>query len=191
MLRKIFIQLTIIILITAGIHICIFANDQGKRDDLLLNFDKMKYDDSRQKYYEAVVQSAWKAAWIHDSGDSTGIYINISSGKKSFLVPVAPCWYLDSLDSFKANDKITVFGAESVIGGRSIILPKLIKISSGDIWLRNYDGKPFWVISSAGGSPKGAGNDGKKGPGGGGGPGGGSGGGHGGGPGGGGGMPNF
>jgi hypothetical protein len=140
------------LLINAGIYICAIADDQNIKNILQVNFDKLPYDDSRQKYYEVVIQSVWKASWRHESGDSNGIYIQIYLGKKIYIVPIAPSWYLDSKQTFKSDEKITIFGAETIINGKNIILPKLIKTGSGDLWLRNYDGKPFWLITSKNGA---------------------------------------
>jgi hypothetical protein len=175
-MRRYFISwLAIITAMIAGIFICAIADDLHIKDDLQVNFDKMPYDDSRQKYYEVIVQSIWKALWKHDNGDSSGVYMKVAAGKRLYLVPVAPCWYFDSLNKFKADEKITVFGADSEINGRSIILPKLIKSSSGELWLRNYDGRPFWIITSKNGDLRRMNPDGGKGPGQGGPPGGGGG----------------
>jgi hypothetical protein len=148
-----------------GAYVSTFADDGYKKNYLHADFDKMTYDDSRQKYYEVIIQAVWKAPWKHDNGDSTGIYIKVSSDRKSYLVPVAPCWYFDSMDNFKTEKQITVFGVEYVIRGEKIILPKLIKNGSDDLWLRNYDGKPFWLTTSKNDDPRKTGPNGQRGPG--------------------------
>jgi hypothetical protein len=165
MQHYIIICLVIFWVMYAGVHIDVFADNQYTKFHLQVDFDKIVYDDSKQKYYDVTIQEVWKAPWKHDSGDSTGIYIKVSSSRKSYLVPVAPCWYFDNMDNFKIEKKITVFGVEYVIRGEKIILPKLIKNGSDDLWLRNYDGKPFWLATSKNDNPRKAGPNGQKGPG--------------------------
>jgi hypothetical protein len=164
MQHYIIISLVIFWTMYAGAHVNTIADVQYRKYYLQADFDKMVYDDTIQKYYDVTILEVWKAPWKHDSGESTGIYIEVAYKKKSYLVPIAPCWYFDDIDSFKVEKKITIFGVESVIQGKNIILPKLIKNES-DLWLRNYDGKPFWVIASKNDSLRKMDPNGKKGPG--------------------------
>jgi hypothetical protein len=154
MLHYINISLVILWAMYAGVYVGAYADDQHTKDNLQVDFDKMVYDDTIQKYYDVTVLEVWKASWKHDSGTSTGIYMKVAYGKISYLVPVAPIWYFEDINKFKANEKITILGVESVSRNKKIILPKLIKNESKDLWLRNYDGKPFWEATSKNNNPR-------------------------------------
>ncbi|MFH0974212.1 MAG: hypothetical protein V1874_00345 [Spirochaetota bacterium] len=147
MMRDIIIYLVIFLTI-ARAYVNALADEQYKKNYAQIDFDKMDYDDSRQKDFEVIIKEVWKAPWKHDSGASTGIYMEVACGKKSYLVPVAPGWYFEDTDRFKIEEKITILGVESVLVGKRIILPRLIKNGSRELWIRNYDGKPFWLITS-------------------------------------------
>jgi hypothetical protein len=153
------------LIIFAGAHVNALVDEQYKNNSSQIDFDKMAYDDSRQKDFEVIINEVWKASWKHDSGASTGIYMEVTYGRKSYLVPVAPSWYFEDTDRFKAEEKITILGVESVSMTKRIILPRLIKKGSKELWLRNYDGKPFWLTTSKNDDTKKTGPGGQRGPG--------------------------
>ena len=155
--RICFIPVLLIILIVPGFT-----------DSPLDDYDKIKYDSSRESSYEVTIKEVNEIDWISGSGNSTGISLIVYFKTKEYFVPVAPFWYMSNKCKLKPEQSIIIIGVMQKIAGRNIILPKVISVNRDDIFIRNYDGKTFWDTSdnrylgkdNSGGHEHHSGNDG-------------------------------
>ena len=134
-----------------------------------------KYDLSKQKDYSCVVQEVLK---IREKkiGSVSEIYFIVRSSGRDYSVYAGPRWFLGAMGRLKKGDRVGVCGSlAGKFRGRELILAIVLVKDGVSVWLRNYDGQPFWEmkdggpsISPGGKSSKGGkGQSGGKGPGGG------------------------
>lgn len=134
-----------------------------------------QYNTGTQMEIQGTVEKILPVTWKHGSGTCNGIHLLLRNrDNKIFQVVVGPVWYFRNTISFTEGHAVTIFGSQIQVMNKKYILAKWISSGDSEIYLRNYDGSPFWSNDGGNSKMRHPGGGGKKGgpPGGGGGRGG-------------------
>lgn len=113
----------------------------------LINYDRLEYNVKDQKEFTATITNIKEMDWKYGSGKTTGLYLYVKCLKKDYFVPVGPIWYFLDKGEFKKDLIIRITGIILKIDNQRIILPKSVKVNARATVLRNYDGRPFWIMA--------------------------------------------
>jgi hypothetical protein len=111
------------------------------------------YNTDTQLEIKGTVARVLSVKWRHGSGESNGLHLLLKGSDKSFYhIVVGPLWYFRNTITFSEGNSIDIFGSKIIHNNQKYILAKWIRNGDSEIFLRNYDGTPFW--SNDGGNIK-------------------------------------
>ena len=111
------------------------------------------YNAETQMELQGTVEKILPVTWRHGSGTCNGVHVLLKSSDNNLHhVVVGPLWYFRNTITFTEGSIIDIYGSRVSFKNKKYVLAKWIRSGDSEIYLRNYDGSPFW--SNDGGNSK-------------------------------------
>jgi hypothetical protein len=78
-------------------------------------------------------------------GMSSGVHLQVKTGKETISVHLGPQWYLENQDiEIKPKDKVQITGSKIIFSGKPTIVAAQVKKGNTILTLRDENGLPLW-----------------------------------------------